>query len=291
MKTIKTFLYRTVCGFFIGLSVFAPGISGSVMAIAMGIYQDLVRIVSNPLREMKKNARFLIPLGLGVIISAVLFVLAFQYLFEQHERATLLLFVGLIVGNLPVIGVELKKYPVQKRNLLGGAFAFALALGLGLMAIGAGQLTDAGGSAVSFLEVAVSGFVAGAITLVPGMSISAILIMLGVYGQIIVMARAVLDLQLSYLPQLAWLLIAAILGLVLAAKWIKRAFDKVPALANTCVFGFMTGTALGIFIESLYIADAQFHWALGGVLFLTGLAIATLFAVMGRYMNRRAEDT
>jgi len=290
MKAIKTFLYRIFCGFFLGLSVFAPGISGSVMAISMGIYQELVRITSNPLRGIKENTHFLAPLGVGIVISAILFVLTFQYLFQQHEKATLLLFVGLIIGNLPVIGRELKKYRLQKRNVLGGLLAFFLALGLGLLAIGAGSLTGASGSTVSFLEMAVSGFIAGAITLVPGMSISAILIMLGVYGQVIVMARTVLDFQLTYAPQLIGLLAAAILGLVLAAKWIKRAFDKFPALANTCVFGFMSGTALGIFFESLYIADESFHWLLGGVLFLAGVGIATLFVVMGKYMNKRTED-
>ncbi|MCL2589030.1 MAG: DUF368 domain-containing protein [Oscillospiraceae bacterium] len=290
MKNVKTFLYRILCGMFLGISVFAPGVSGSVMAIAMGIYRDLVRIASNPLVELKKNIRFLIPLGIGVVVSAVLFVMTFRFLFEQHEKATLLLFVGLIAGNLPVIGRELKQHSLRTRDFVGGAVAFAIAVGMGLLAVGAGQFTGTAGVTVGFLSVIVSGFVAGAITLVPGMSISAILIMLGVYGQVIVMAETLFRLQFTYLPQLIALLAAAVLGLAISAKAIKKLFDRHPGFANSCVFGFMTGTMVGIFIEALYLANEGFNWLFGGALFLLGVAIASLFMLLGKYMNRKSED-
>ena len=52
---MKSFLYRVLCGFCLGISVFAPGISGSIMAIIMGIYDKLLDIASNPLKNFKKN--------------------------------------------------------------------------------------------------------------------------------------------------------------------------------------------------------------------------------------------
>ena len=55
MSRVKKFLYRVLCGFFLGLSVFAPGFSGSVIAITMGIYKDLVGIASNPFKRFKQN--------------------------------------------------------------------------------------------------------------------------------------------------------------------------------------------------------------------------------------------
>ena len=59
------FLYRILCGFFLGVSVVAPGFSGSIIAITMGIYQDLLRIISNPFKQFKKNVKYCIPLGIG----------------------------------------------------------------------------------------------------------------------------------------------------------------------------------------------------------------------------------
>jgi len=114
------FIYRVFCGFFLGLSVFAPGISGSVIAIIMGIYHDLIRIVSNPFKQLKANVLFCMPLAIGAAISAVLFVITFKFLFSTYEKATYLLFVGLIAGNLPVIFAEIKKYEFQKSYQAGG---------------------------------------------------------------------------------------------------------------------------------------------------------------------------
>ena len=106
---MKSFLYRVLCGFCLGISVFAPGISGSIMAIIMGIYDKLLDIVSNPFKNFKKNFVFLLPLGIGAAISLVLFILVFSYLFETYEKAVFMLFIGLIVGNLPMVYKEARK--------------------------------------------------------------------------------------------------------------------------------------------------------------------------------------
>ena len=65
------FLYRIFSGFFLGISLFAPGFSGSIAAIIMGVYQDLVRIISNPFKQFKQNIIFCLPLIIGALISAV----------------------------------------------------------------------------------------------------------------------------------------------------------------------------------------------------------------------------
>ena len=66
---MKKFLYGILCGFCLGISVFAPGISGSVMAIILGIYDKLLDIVANPFRNFKKNLKFLFPMGISIISS------------------------------------------------------------------------------------------------------------------------------------------------------------------------------------------------------------------------------
>jgi putative membrane protein len=106
---VKKFFYRVFCGFFLGLSIFAPGFSGSVIAIMLGVYQDLVCIVSNPFKRLKQNILFCLPLGIGAAVSAVLFVIAFKFLFGTYEKAAYLLMVGLTAGNLPEILKQIKK--------------------------------------------------------------------------------------------------------------------------------------------------------------------------------------
>ena len=52
---VTGFFYRMLCGAFLGISIIAPGISGSIMAVMMGIYDELIGIISNPFKNLKKN--------------------------------------------------------------------------------------------------------------------------------------------------------------------------------------------------------------------------------------------
>jgi len=290
MREARTFFYRIICGFFLGFSAFAPGFSGSVMAIAMGVYRDLVQIMSNPWVELRRQVRFLIPILIGAFFSLVLFVLIFRTLFDRYEKLTLLLFVGLIAGNLPLIGKQLKEHsPLAWPALFGGLASFAIALGLTL-AFGIGRITDVEGEAVSFFWVALGGFLAGTVAFIPGMSISAILIVTGAFGEILLMLDSLLSMQMTYLPHLIGVACFAFLGLVLTARGIKRTFDRFPGFANACVFGFMSGTLIGIFAESLQLVDPNFTWALGAVVLAAGVGLSSLFMLLGRAIGTSPQE-
>lgn len=283
---VRRFFYRILCGFFLGLSIFAPGFSGSVIAIIMGIYQDLVRIVSNPFKQLKQNIKFLLPLGIGAAISAVLFLISFKFLFESYERATYLLMIGLIIGNLPVIFSEIRKCGFQKRYLLGGGAAFAAALTLGVFAAGAGQPSGAEGITTNLLPMALGGLAAGITAFIPGMSVSMVLIIIGIYNQLIFAAESLLHMNFIYILPFGLFAVCALVGLSLTSGGIKVVFERFPGFANSAVFGFMSGSLIGIWIQSLLLNDPNFNWLFGGVMLAAGLAISMLFVVLGKNMNK-----
>ena len=283
---IKNFLYKVLCGFFLGVSIFAPGFSGSVIAIILGIYQDLLRIASNPFKKLKQNVLFCIPLGIGAVISGVLFIITFKYLFDTYEKATYLLFVGLIAGNLPIIFMEVKKSKFKKRYLTGGVGAFAAALALGIFATVAKHPSGAEGFTAELPTLAFGGFAGGVTALIPGMSVSMVLIITGVYNQLIYAVESLLRMDFTHLVPVLLFIICAVIGLVLTSKAIKYIFDKHPGFANTTVLGFMAGSLIGIFIQSLKIEDINFNWVLGGVMLVIGLGISMLFVAMGKNMNK-----
>ena len=281
----KKFLYRVFCGFFLGISVFAPGFSGSVIAIAMGIYQDIVRIISNPFKKLKENIIFCIPIGIGVAASGVLYIIAFSYLFSNYEKATYLLFLGLITGNLPVIYGEIKKTTFKKRYLFGAVPAFVAALGLGIIAASA---VEGGVSNISspLYMFALGGFFGGAVMLIPGMSVSVVLIITGgILSQLIFAADSFMKLDFTAIIPVAVFTLCAITGLVLTSKGIKNVFNKFPGLANTTVFGFMVGSLLGIAVQSHYLSSLGFNWFIGGGMLLVGLLISMGFVVLAKRMN------
>jgi putative membrane protein len=281
---IKRFLYRTFCGFFLGISIFAPGFSGSVVAIAMGIYQDLLRIISNPFRRLKENFIFCLPLVIGAVFSAVVFVISFKFLFETYEKATYLLFVGLIAGNLPVIFNEVKKCGFKKHYLIGGVFAAALTYGI--IAAEFVQASSIDGIVSGMHIIALGGLACGAAALIPGMSNSTVLIVMGLYSQLIFAAEALLRANFTYLLPLGIFGFCAVAGLVLASRGIKFVFERFPGFANVTVFGFMIGSLIGILSQSLQLHDANFNWLQGALMPIAGLGISIMFVVLGKSMRQ-----
>ena len=303
---LTRFFYRILCGFFLGVSVFAPGFSGSIVAIIMGIYQDLLRIISNPFKSFKQNVKFCAPLAIGAAISAVLFVLTFKYLFETYEKATYLLFVGLVAGNLPIIFADVKKCGFQKRYLIAGTGAFAVALALGVLAMNIQSASGADIFSANWLIFMLGGLAGGITMLVPGMSVSMVLIVMGVYNQLILAAESLLQFmlslvsrtqsvdmagnidQLNFTPliQFSLFLVFAVIGLVSASRGIKYIFEKYPGFSNSTVLGFMSGSLIGILVKSLQMNDANFNWLLGFIMLAVGLGISMLFVVLGKTMNK-----
>ena len=283
---ITQFFYRILCGFFIGVSIFAPGFSGSIIAIIMGIYQDMLRIISNPFKQLKQNILFCIPLAIGAAISAVLFVLTFRYLFETYEKATYLLFLGLVAGNLPVIFAEVKKCGFKKHYLAGGACAFAAAIALGVFAMNIEPLSGGDANAVTWFTWALGGLAGGVTALIPGMSVSMILIVFGIYNHLIIAAESLIHFNFTYLVPFGIFCISAVVGLVSASRGIKLIFEKYPGFANATVFGFVSGGLISILIQSLQLSDPNFNWLQGLIMLAAGLCISMLFVVLGRKMGK-----
>ena len=269
-----------------GISVFAPGFSGSIVAIAMGIYHDILRIISNPLKKLKQNLWFCFPVGVGVVVSAVLFVLTFSYLFDSYAKATYLLFVGLIAGNLPVVYMEVKKIGFRRRYLLGAVGAFIAAVAVGVFATGAGIMSGAVATMSDWQGLALGGIAAGVTALVPGMSISTVLILLGVYNPLVYAGKALLRAEFSYFVPIGFFVVCTLIGLMATARGIKYVFKRFPGLANTTVLGFLFGSLLSVMYQSHFIEDPSFNWLLGGIMIAAGLGVSVLFILLGRFMNK-----
>ncbi|MCL2664465.1 MAG: DUF368 domain-containing protein [Defluviitaleaceae bacterium] len=283
---IKNFLFRIFCGFFLGLSIFAPGFSGSVVAIIMGIYKDLLDIASNPLKNLKKNILFLLPLIIGAGVSAVPFVFGFKYLFDTYEKATYLMFVGLIAGNLPVIFGSVKKSGYKQKYLFGGIGAFVFALFVSVAAISGMQAaaqTDGFGIGLPMLSL--GGLAAGIAAPVPGMSLSTVLILMGVYYPLIFAAESIMRMSFDYLPHFFLFLLCVAAGIVLASRGIKTIFEKYPGFANTTVLGFMAGSLAGILIQAHNLNDPNFTWFSGIAMLVAGLAVSAVFVFVGAKLN------
>ena len=271
---MKSFLYRILCGFCLGISIFAPGISGSIMAIIMGIYDKLIDITSNPFKNFKNNFKFLLPLGIGALISLVLFILVFSYLFETYEKAVFMLFVGLIAGNLPMVYKEARKSKFKWYYILGTFAAVAIAFTIGIMSENPGE-TQIAGENTNLLYIALSGALAGFASLVPGMSVSMMLIVMGVYDYLIASAKSFDVVTIAVVG------VAFVLSMILSSRLIKYIFAKCRGMAHFMVMGFLLGSIGGI----IFTLPKDGSNLSGIIMLIIGLAISLLFVYLGKKVN------
>ena len=294
---VTNFFYRMLCGFFLGLSIIAPGVSGSVIAVMMGIYRDLINVISNPFKDFKKNVFYLLPMVIGAGISIVLGILVLSALFDTYPIQARMLFFALVLGGLPAMlkqangvngnlkkGEEKPKFKPQ--YLIGMIAAFCIAAGVGLIArLNGGSMA---GESHNLFYLCIAGGVSGACSMMPGMSVSMILMLFGVYEYLMdsasTLAKGIFATWFSSENVALIVMIAAIgisflIGMVLFSKLTKFVFSRYERLAYYMVFGFMCGTLTAIIPNEMPSDLLGWLGIIGAV--MGGVFVSTLFQILG----------
>ena len=227
-------------GIIIGGTMLVPGVSGGSMAMILGIYDRLITSVSSFARRKKENLTFLIIFSLGGILGILLFANPLLQLIERYPMPMLYFFLGAVAGGIPLI---IKQSGVQKVN-----WRSALYLILGLMAVSLFELIPSAGSQsemtdgpAGFFLLMAAGLIAAAALVLPGISVSYLLLIMGIYDE---MMRAVSE---FYLPFLLPLGAGLILGIVLITKALEYALTRHPHPTYFIILGFIIGSMAEIF--------------------------------------------
>ena len=88
-------------GFIIGIAKIMPGVSGSLVALNLGLYERGIEAISNFFKNVKSNVVFLVNVGIGIILSIIICSKIIDYALLNFCFPTMLLFVGLLVGTIP----------------------------------------------------------------------------------------------------------------------------------------------------------------------------------------------
>lgn len=222
-------------GFAVGASMSVPGVSGGTMAMILGVYNELVESVSRVFREPKQRIPFLLLFSLGgaagVFLAAGLIARALDTAAGVPLRFA---FLGAVAGGIPLIfrKAELKRLSVKSVLLiLSGALSVAL-LGLlpeGLFAVGGG------GAAYAAVQLVGGLFVAAALVL-PGISASHIMYVLGIYES------AADSLAGGDFLSLVPLAAGVLVGTFLTARVLERLLARHQRGSFLVILGFMTAS-------------------------------------------------
>lgn len=230
-------------GVILGISNVIPGVSAGTMAVVLNIYDDLLNAVSLKKEHLKKNFMFLVTIGIGAIIGILLFSNAITFLFESYNLPTNFLFIGIIIGSIPMVINHAKEgQKIRSKNWI----PFVITIGI-MIIMAVSKDTDS--NALIFREVnigiALWLVLAGAISafsmIIPGISGSFIMLTLGVYTSVI---TSVSEFNLSILIPVA---IGVLIGLILGVKIVKILLSKYNQATYMAILGLVMGSVLVIY--------------------------------------------
>ncbi|MEC8517894.1 MAG: DUF368 domain-containing protein [Verrucomicrobiota bacterium] len=240
---MKSIFIHIIKGAIMGAANVIPGVSGGTMALVMGIYERLINSINhlnfNTLkkifitRDFKSFAKdtdlfFLISITVGIFISIFSLSILLEFLFEKHKIFVLSYFFGLIFASVFFVGKTIKKYSPLS------IFLFLI----GFLIAGGMVFISPSSSNSSFFFLIISGAIAMCSMILPGLSGSFVLLLLGNYELIIC---AINDLNFSILVPFG---IGALSGIILFAKLLQFIFKKFRNNTISLLTGFIFGSLI-----------------------------------------------
>ena len=277
-----TQIINFVKGIFIGIAVVIPGLSGSIFAVVVGLYEKMIHAVSDFRKNIKKNILFLLPIVLGAVVGILLSTKLILMLCETYTQQAYFFFIGLVLGSIPLVLRKLKGKKFHPAYLLITLFSMGLILLMGFF-----SNADAGEGAVNTayyltglkdtVLILFSGFLSCALMSIPGVSGSVTLMVLGQYNKVYGAVSECTD-MLKYLisgefdrawesSRSIWLVLAfaigGIAGFILISKLIAKLLAKFEAQTYYGVGGMILGAIIILFVQGV-MTDQKFTSAFQG---------------------------
>lgn len=268
-------------GMLMGITELIPGVSAGTIAVMLGIYDRLVMAISGFFsREWKRHLVFLVPIGIGMGVALILFSRLITYLLSEHYVATMFFFTGLIVGIIPSIARQAE----VKRNF-GISHYVIVFIGIGLAASMAFFSSDETASPVTSINLTegIGYFFAGGLAsmamLLPGISGSFVLLVIGVYP------TATHALATFNIPIILAIGSGVIVGFILTSKLIRYFLDRYTTVMYAIILGMISGSIAVIFPG---LPDSTPLFIVSAITFLSGLSLTFLLSMKRPHLTEKA---
>lgn len=273
---MKQKLILILKGLIIGAGKIIPGVSGGMLAIILNVYDKGIDAISNFFKDVKNNFTFLFTLAIGIIISILSISKIIKYTLTFYYLPTMLLFIGLILGGVPHIIAEAKKEKSLK-NVFVLLLGFLLILGVSIFSNKGGNLSI---TEVKFVPMIFIGVVDAITMIIPGISGTAILMMLGYYDVVITSFSTVTDFSLlgTNLRIIIPFGIGLVLGTIILSKAINYLLNRYKVSSYYAIIGFTFASILLLLGETL-----SSNYNVGE------LVISFLFLVIGYFVGNKLE--
>lgn len=280
---MKNFIIKMLKGMLIGLSMIIPGVSGGTVAVLLNIYDEIIFNINNLKKEFKNSVLYLLPIVVGAVLSFVIAYFPLKYLLENFQFQTISLFAGLMIGSTPKLIVDAKKRGFSKINIISIIIPFMIVIGVCFIPnMKNVDLVDM--NALNYLLLFLVGALASCALIVPGISGSMLLLILGYYQPLL---NIISDLKVNFMHS-ALVIIVFCIGLVIGfftiARIMKILFEKYTVGTYWAIVGFVLASIIGIFLA------VNYNFSFDLFIIISSVLIIIIGIILGYFLNKILGD-
>lgn len=254
-------------GFVIGLGKVVPGVSGSLIAISLGLYEKCIDSISNFFKDIKKNIIFLGTISIGIILSILFGSAVIIWLLNHFYTPTMFLFIGLIAGGIPML-ID-KSY---KKNFLDYSFiilGFIIMFLIGILAPNKQFFPHV--NIRDLFVVSGLGFIDATTMIIPGVSGTAIFILLGCYPFILTLFSHLFD--FNYIYYMIFFGIGLCIGTLIVSNIMNYLFKTHKQKVYMLILGLSLSSIYMLLKDTIMHLHHSYEIILGILLMIVGYKI------------------
>ena len=277
MKKVVEYIKYFLCGLIFGTANVIPGVSGGTMLVVFGIFDKLTDAISG-VKKIFRNFPFLVTFALGAGAGILISAKVISQMFLSFGVQTNMFFIGLILGGIPLI-YRLGTAEKKPKPLCILPFVIAMAFVIGLAVLEKLNIfsltaeTVEGFDLVFSLKMVGSAALAAVTMIIPGISGSFVMMLLGVYETII---GALSTFNFYVIIPFA---IGAVVGIVVGAKLISMLIAKNRLMVYSALMGLVIGSVYAILPDGF---GFNLQTGYGFVFLLIGVIASLLFEKLGK---------
>lgn len=267
----KIFLF--IKGIILGISFVIPGVSGGTLAVLMRIYEELIEAASNfykSVNDFKKYFMYLLPIGLGVVFSVSVFARIIKFGLDKAPIITILIFLGMIIGGIPSLCKNVKGNKITIKDTSLMLVGMLIVLSMLIFHKSSNLVTFDNMNMYGYVILFFVGMLAAVTMVVPGISGSFTLMLIGYYEPVLNMVNEITafkNLNTNIILMCVFML-GVILGIVFVSKVIDWCLKHYKKETYYAIIGFVLSSIVSVLYEVSKFPMNEVHLVIGVVLLI-----------------------
>ena len=268
---MKEKLILFIKGIVLGVAFVIPGVSGGTLAVLMGIYEELIEAASNfykSLADFKKYIMYLLPIGLGVVFSVAVFAKLIKFGLDKAPIITILIFLGMIIGGIPALVRNVKGTKINLKDMTLMLVGLIIVISMLIFHKSNSNVVLTNMSITGYITLFLVGAIAAVTMVVPGISGSFTLMLIGYYEPILNLVNDITSFK-NLGPNLILIFIfmlGVFIGIIFISKIIEWCLKHYKRETYYAIIGFVLSSIISVIYEVSKFPFNLTHLIIGIVL-------------------------